>query len=279
MAETELTDEQFERFRALVYEHSGISLGEKKRALVRARFGKEMRNLGLTSYSEYYDHVVNDSTGQAAIRMINAISTNLTSFFRENQHFDHLSKVYLASLVQKRMASGDKHLRLWSAGCSTGEEPYTLSMVIMESVPNPANWDMKILATDIDSNVLDFARSGVYEKKRIDNVPPMLKGKYLTRKGERKEPEYHVNDNLKRLITFRQLNLMRAPWPFKRRFDVIFCRNVMIYFDRPTQERLVNRFFEVLEPGGQLFVGHSESLTGVNHKFKYIQPTVYRRPE
>lgn len=277
MSELELSDRDFERFRELVYQHSGISLSEKKRALIRARFGKEMRRLGLTSFAAYYDHVAADETGQSVVQMINAISTNLTSFFREAQHFEFLSRQLLPELVKAKRASGSVRLRGWSAGCSTGEEPYTLAMVVLENVPDPLGWDLRLLATDIDSDCLERAREGIYRKKQVEAVPPMLKGRYLEREGPREEPVYRVGAQLKRLVSFRHLNLMQAPWPFGGSFDFIFCRNVMIYFDRPTQEKLINRFYEVLNPGGVLFVGHSESLTGVAHRFQYIRPTVYRR--
>jgi chemotaxis protein methyltransferase CheR len=275
--ELELSERNFRRFRDLIYDHSRINLGEQKQALVRTRLAKVMRQNNISSYDDYYDYVVADATGLAVRELINAISTNLTSFFRETKHFEFLSKQYLPELVATCKAERRKRIRAWSAGCSTGEEPYTLAIILLEAIPDISSWDVKILATDIDSNVLETGRRGLYRKKQIEPMPPMFKGKYLTKEGRGEEATYRVSDAVRRLVAFRQLNLMRKPYPFAGPFDIIFCRNVMIYFNRETQEELVNRFYELLRPGGALFVGHSESLTGVQHRFRYVQPTVYRR--
>jgi chemotaxis protein methyltransferase CheR len=277
MPDIELSDRDFERFRTLVYKEASISLGDRKRALVRTRFAKVMRQHGIETYSDYYDFVLEDKTGKAMIEMINAISTNLTHFFREGKHFDYMREILVPEMIAAARNTRSSCLRGWSAGCSTGEEPYTLAIVLMENIPDPLGWDIKILATDIDSSVLERASAGHYEKKQLREMPPMLINKYFERTGDRKNPVYEVKPNLKRLIAFRRLNLMRNPYPFKGPFDFIFCRNVMIYFDRPTQETLVNRYYQLLRPGGHLFVGHSESLTGLRHPFRYVQPTIYRK--
>ncbi|MBN1257134.1 MAG: protein-glutamate O-methyltransferase CheR [Planctomycetes bacterium] len=276
-AELVLTDRDYERFRQLIYQHSRINLTDKKKALMRARFGKVMREHNLTSFAEYYDYIINDKTGRAILEMTNAISTNLTSFFREKQHFDYLCQVYLPPLVKKYRTAHRNRIRAWSAGCSTGEEPYTLAMIMRENIPDPLGWDLKILATDIDSAVLDKAKEGLYSPKAVENVPAAWKQKYLTREGTRQEPQFRVSEKLKQLIAFRRLNLMTRPYPFNGPFDLIFCRNVMIYFDRDTQSELVNRFYQLLQPGGVLMIGHSESLTRLDHQFHYEQPTIYRR--
>lgn len=275
MVDLELSDKTFQKFVDLVYKHSRISLSERKRTLVKTRFGKVMRGLGIDTYEEYYDYIVSDKSGSAITDMINAISTNLTKFFREDKHFEFLAKEYLRPLIQEKSQVRNRRIRVWSAGCSTGEEPYTISIVLRENIPDVDKWDVKVLATDIDSNVLEHGKRGVYKKEQVKDIPTMLMTKYFTRAGDRRNPEYHVSPMLKKIIAFRSLNLMRADYPFKGPFDIIFCRNVMIYFDKETQQSLVSRFYNLLEPGGVLMIGHSESLTGIKTEFKYVRPTIY----
>ncbi len=272
-----ISEREFRQISDLVYRHCGINLHDGKKELVRARIAKRLRLGGFGSFSGYVQHVMEDGSGQEFGELIDAISTNLTQFFRENSHFAYLTEHFLPPLLQKKRREGKRRLRVWSAGCSTGEEPYTLGMTLSETLGDEMpNWDIKILATDISRNVLRQAEAGVYSQKRLGDVPPALRHRHftVTRKGDDKV--FTVNDNVRRLIAFRYLNLME-PWPFGGPFDFIFCRNVMIYFDKPTQESLVNRYWDCLEPGGLLFTGHSESLTGINHRFRYVQPTIYTR--
>ncbi|MHC4884849.1 MAG: CheR family methyltransferase [Planctomycetota bacterium] len=277
MIEGDLSDKDFERFRALVYEHSRIHLGDHKRTLMRTRFSKVMRGLGLSTFQDYYRYIVEDTSGQAISEMLNAISTNLTHFFRESKHFEYLSSTYLPELISRCSAEKRTRIRAWSAGSSSGEEAYSIAIILKEALPPDRHWDVKILATDIDSNMLEHGRRGLYAAKQLKDMPPLLKQKYCIQAGAREAREYQVVPALKQVVAFRRLNLMESPWPFHGPFDFIFCRNVMIYFDRPTQEALVNRYHQVLAPGAPLFIGHSESLSSITHPFRYVMPTIYQR--
>ncbi len=271
--EQELTDEMFWKIARHVYELARINLTEKKKELVRARIGKVIRTRKLAGFREYYDYLTNDTSGEATTELLNAISTNLTSFFRESKHFDYMREVLLPEWAKNNR---DGVLRGWSAGCSTGEEIYTISITISEHLPELSRWSVKLLATDIDTNVIACGARGIYHRDRLRDVSPTLINRYFT-KVEGEKDRYQVKPMLRNLIAFRRLNLM-SQWPFRKQFDFIFCRNVMIYFDQPTQQMLVDNFYRVLKPGGHLFIGHSEGLTGVQHTFRYERPTVYRKP-
>jgi chemotaxis protein methyltransferase CheR len=274
----DLTHELFDKIRKYVYERARISLGENKMELVRARFGKVIRLRKMAGFREYYKWMIDDKTGEALREVMNAISTNLTSFFRENEHFQFMANTMLPQIAANSQRSGGKiRLRGWSAGCSTGEEVYTMAMTISEALPKIEEWDVKLLATDIDTEVVATGQRGIYVKERVTGIPPALVKKYLDNCVDDKgRPAYRMKDQLRRMVTFRHLNLF-TDWPFKNKFNYIFCRNVMIYFDRPTQEGLINHYYDVLGPGGYLFIGHSESLSGISHKFEYVKPTVYMR--
>lgn len=277
LIDDDLSDDLFKKIVKYVYDHARITLGDNKKDLVKARFGKVIRQRNMSGFKEYYQWMVSDDTGEAVREVMNAIATNLTSFFRENQHFEYLGKKFLPALAEKHRSDGHPRLRGWSAGCSTGEEIYTILITTMENLPDPNSWDIKFLASDIDTEVVAHGHRGIYTQDRLKDVSPALVSKYFNHCiDEKGKPAYQVKDNYRRLVAFRHLNLF-SEWPFKNSFDFIFCRNVMIYFDRPTQEQLVNRFYNQLKPGGVLFIGHSESLTGIQHKFDYVQPTVYLR--
>lgn len=268
-----VTDAEFTQISDMVYKHCGINLHDGKKELVQARIARQMRTGGFRTAGQYIENVLADSSGEKFSDLIDALSTNLTSFFRENQHFQHLSEKFLPKLIEKRNREGARVIRAWSAGCSSGEEPYTLAMVLSDALANQ-RFDVKILATDISRRVLSTARQGVYDEERLATAPAGVKQKYFM-------PGPHpgtvkVIPALQQMIRFNYLNLQES-WPFSGPFDFIFCRNVMIYFDKPTQQRLVNRYHDCLAPGGLLFTGHSESLTGVKHPFKYVQPTIYSR--
>ncbi|MCP4375922.1 MAG: protein-glutamate O-methyltransferase [bacterium] len=272
----ELTECQFDEISDFVKSVCGIDLGEGKKQLVKARLTKRLRKLKLDNFSDYMDHVRNDTGGVELIHMLDAISTNLTSFFRENDHFEHLANEILPMVI-RNSGQTNRRLRIWSAGCSSGEEPYTIAMLLNENIPNIRSWDTKILATDISTQILARASDGIYNTERTKTIPPQLKSKYFDRVETKPQQLFRVKDTLSSLIHFGRLNLMKH-WPMKGPFDVIFCRNVMIYFDKITQGKLINRFYDLLAPGGTLFIGHSESLAGVDHQFQYAQPTVYQRP-
>ena len=274
----DLTDSDFNLFRRLIYEQSGISLNPSKRELLRTRLRARLEREKFSSYREYYNFVVDDKTGKALVPLLDDISTNLTSFYRENNHFDYLSQI-LPEWLKKKKKEGDNVFRIWSAGCSTGEEPYTIAFTVLPHVSDKsAGMSLKILATDLSTDVLKKASEGVYRLDRMDDIPADVKRNYfIGEQDARNRSMARVHPMVKELITFRRFNLMSEKFPFTNKFDYIFCRNVMIYFDKPTQETLVAKYYSVLKPGGCLFVGHSESLTTIKHSFDYLMPTVYRK--
>lgn len=271
----ELTETDFTKFSRLVYDQSGISLHDGKKELVKARLGKRIRQGNFRSFRDYYDFVVSDPTGEELIQLLNSISTNFTHFFRENQHFDYL-KQEVVPVLKKNMESSRRKIRVWSAGCSTGEEPYTIAITLLEARGSGAGWVPEILATDLSTKVLGFARCGIYERKKTQTLSQDLMRKYFLR-GENQWRDYvKIKPSVKEVITFQRFNLMDA-LSQKDPFDCIFCRNVMIYFDKETRKALVNRFYNNLEEGGHLFIGHSESLTGMDHPFHYVKPAIYKK--
>ena len=270
-----LSERDFSMISEMVHRHCGINLHDGKKELVQARIAKKLRLGGFGSASAYMDHVLADDSGERFADLVDSLSTNLTSFFRESNHFDFLAQGFLPSLIERKHTTRDFRIRAWSAGCSTGEEPYTLAMTLLEAIDGRGSWDVKLLATDISRRVLQVAQRGVYEKARLEKVPQPLRLKHFQPGPGRAEAQ--ASEQLRGMIRFNYLNLQEA-WPFSGPFDFIFCRNVMIYFDKPTQERLINRFFDCLDRGGMLFTGHSESLTGIKHSFRYVQPTIYAKP-
>ncbi|NLI82495.1 MAG: protein-glutamate O-methyltransferase [Deltaproteobacteria bacterium] len=272
-----LAERLFVQFSQLVYQQCGIRLHEGKKALLQARLNKRLRATGISSYEDYYHHITSGENPPEMVHFLDSISTNLTYFFRESQHFEFLENIALPGILDRKSKRGENRLRFWSAGCSTGEEPYGLAMSILSHLDDPRKWDLRILATDISTRVLDVACRGVYAADKVKKIPPQLRHGYFIRRGNRNgEEEYEVATNLKQIISFRRLNL-NDNYPFKGPFDCIFCRNVMIYFDKKTQETLVNRLASYLTQGGYLFVGHSESLTGLSHPLTYVKPAVYQR--
>ena len=263
-----LNQDHFEHIRKMLYRVSRIDLKTGKESLVEARLGKRLRTLGLDSFDAYIHRISQDRSGNELAFMVDALTTNKTSFFREYQHFELLHQQVLPYLKEK-----SKKIRIWCAGCSSGEEPYSLGISMREEWPDVDRLDVRILATDISDTALEKARQALYDEDQLGEVPPRLRQKYFAPAQPR---SYQVAGPVKDLVQFAALNLM-GPWPMRGPFDVIFCRNVMIYFDRPTQEQLVQRFYSLLLPGGYFFISHSESLSGVKHSFNYVQPAVYRR--
>ena len=271
-----LHEKDFRRISDLVYEHCGIDLHEGKKELVRARLAKQLRKGHFKTFSEYLRHVLDDPTGREFSVLVDSLSTNLTKFFREDQHFEYLRTHLLPRIMASKQGSGEFRIRGWSAGCSSGEEPYSMAITLLEAIQGKGRWDVKLLATDVSTRVLEKARKGVYETDRIEPIPLPLRRRYLIPRRAGGKNLYEVGTALRNLVIFRYLNLMQD-WPIKGPLDFIFCRNVMIYFDKPTQGRLISRFYDLLGPGGVLFTGHSESLTGIAHAFKYVQPTIYMK--
>lgn len=269
----EMTDAEFKKISGLVYDRCGIHLSDGKKELVKARLGKRIRNGHFHSFRDYYEYVVQDETGQELVHMLDSISTNFTSFFREEKHFDYLQRDLLPALTSGKK---EKKIRFWSAGCSSGEEVYSIVITLLENLENPPAWDLKVLASDLSSKVLTTAESGIYAREKIRSIPPDLVKKYFLRGEDQWQDYVKVKDVLKRYASFRRLNFME-PFSFPEPFDCIFCRNVMIYFDKRTQASLVNRFHENLTKGGVLLIGHSESLAGIQHPFRYVKPAIYQK--
>lgn len=270
----DLTTEEFHLISSLVYEKFGINLGEHKQSLVIERLQKVLREGGFSSFKEYYYDVVQDSTGQALLTLIDKISTNHTFFFRESDHFDVLTATIIPEIFNKQQGIRQS-LRLWSAGCSSGEEPYSLAMAIRESLGSKINnLDLGILATDISVTALETASRGIYSEAQVSQVPLHFRKRYFNLMAD---GNWAMKEDLKKAVLFRRLNLMRPGYPFKGKFHLIFCRNVMIYFDVPTRNALLRKLYNYLEPGGYLFVGHSESLDRSNGLFKYIKPAIYQK--
>lgn len=277
LQEVALGEREFRVISDLVYEHCGINLHDGKKELVRARLAKRLREGNFRSFSEYIRYVLDDPTGSEFTILVDALSTNLTKFFREEQHFEYLRSRLLPRLLETKQHHHDFRIRGWSAGCSSGEEPYSVAITLLEAVQGRGRWDVKLLATDVSTRMLERAQEGVYDKGRIEPIPLPLRNKYLLHTRTKGVDVYEVGPQLRGVVIFSYLNLIQD-WPVRGPIDFIFCRNVMIYFDKPTQGRLINRFYDLLAPGGVLFTGHSESLTGIEHKFRYVQPTIYTKP-
>jgi chemotaxis protein methyltransferase CheR len=259
----------FDKFRTLVYGKSGIALGDQKEALVSARIAKRMRALDIASQEEYYEAVVRDRSGGELVHLIDSISTNFTSFFREPVHFEILAK-----LLAKWKSQGQRRFRIWCAAASTGEEPYTLAMTVSEALGD-LGADVKILATDISTRVLQNCREGLYDRQKVATVNAKLLAKYFDEVRDNGKAMYEVRDPLRSCLVFKRLNLSTPPFPMQGPFDAVFCRNVMIYFDNQVRSRLVSEIYTLLKPGGYLMIGHAESLAGLETQFKAVRPSVY----
>lgn len=263
-----LTEHEFKKISQLAYEHFGLDLRGGKQGLVAARLSKKLRELGLTSFQHYYDYVKADHSGAALAGMVDQLTTNHTSFLREPRHFDFLSKKIFPSLRTR------SRIHIWSAACSSGEEPYSIAMSLLEESPCEAAAKVRIKATDISTRVLEKARLGAYAGERLEGIPPLLLQRYLVRN---QDGTYRFRKEVRSMIDFEHLNLMQS-LPEGYLCSVIFCRNIMIYFDKPTQQSLVQRLTEHLEDGGYLLIGHSESLNNIAHGLDYVCPATYRRP-
>lgn len=265
----DLSEREFRQISQIVYGICGINLKNGKEALVRARLMKRLRALKMESFKEYIKFINTDGGREEIGLLIDVMTTNKTSFFREADHFTYLRHKIIPETNTRKM-------RFWTAACSSGEEPFSLSMLLHESIPDIQSKDILILATDISMSMLKKARTAVYGEDAVLNLPPAFLQKYFVQVRDRRPRAYRVADKVKANVRLAWLNLM-DPWPMKGPLNVIFCRNVMIYFDRATQQELVRRFWDLLEPGGYLFVGHSEGLSAIKHRFHYVQPAIYRK--
>lgn len=271
--EFQLGDEEFRFLANFMSRETGIVLSDHKREMVCGRLVKRLRALHMRSFAEYCELLRGERAGAEVEHLVNAITTNITNFFREPHHFEHLKTEVLGPLVTARPRN--PRVRVWSAGCSSGEEPYSIAMVMADVLKASEGWDALILATDIDTNVLRRGEAGIYPADSVRNVPETYRKRFVRRvanDGDRVQ----MAEDLRRLIRFRRLNLHET-WPMKRSFDAIFCRNVAIYFDKPTQRKLFNRYADALRIGGTLFLGHAESLIGVSDRFEVTDKTAYRR--
>lgn len=266
-----INDKEFKRLVEFVHKNYGIDLS-KKRQLIAGRLSNTILSMGFPSFEEYIDHLITNQKQEDLELMLNKLTTNYTFFMREGAHFQYFTDTILPYLVETKK---DKVLSIWSAGCSSGEEPYTISMILKEFFGAKASlWDTRVLATDISQNALLAATNAVYDEESLKELSPAWKKKYFTPVGE--PGTYTVTPEIKNNVIFRTFNLM-DPIKFRLKFDVIFCRNVMIYFDQPTKEALVNRFFNATNPGGYLLIGHSENLSKAATPYKYLMPATYRK--
>lgn len=268
----QLSDAEFFSFCQLVHQHAGIHLTPQKKELVRGRLMKLLRQRGIRSFKEYYQQVLNDRSGVELMHLLDAISTNQTAFWREPGHFEYLAREILPTWRTR----GPLSRTIWSAGCSSGEEPYTLAMVCLDVLHDQDLSRFKILASDLNTKVLDQARRGVYPLSRVEPLPQEYLRRFCQRGVGKCEGLMRVKPEVRQLVEFFRLNLMDS-FPFREELDLIFCRNVMIYFNKQTQAELVQKFYRALKPGGYLFIGHSESLCGHQFGFHYLRPTIYRK--
>lgn len=267
----------FQSFADIAYAAAGIRLPPGKETLVHSRVSRRVRALGLADEAEYLTVLQADETGEELTRFLDVITTNYTRFMREPEHF-----ALLAQFIEERLAAGQRRFRIWSAASSSGEEPYSMAITCLEAIAGrPA--DVRILATDISTRMLEQARAGVYPHKTVAEVPPVLRARYFeaerARGADRDSATYTVRPEVRSLVVYRRLNLATPPLPLRGPLDLIFCRNVMIYFDRPVRQRLISEFERLLCPEGLLLIGHTETLTGIRNGLRTLRPSVFRKPQ
>ncbi len=270
-----ISQKDFQNLQQLIHLRFGIVLNDKKKALMIARLSKILRRYGLTNFNELYQLILKDTTGQALSLLADQISTNHTFFYREKEHFDFMIQHALPEILKQQEANLRQEIRIWSAGCSSGEEPYTIALFLNEFLEHhPIRGFAGILGTDVSSRVLKIAHTGIYAKEDVAHLPAKYRTKYFNKLPDNL---WQVKPVLKKLVLFRRLNLIRPSYPFKHQFHIIFCRNVMIYFDPQERLRLLQKFSQHMVPGGFLFLGHSESLDKQNPYFQYIHPAIYQK--
>jgi chemotaxis protein methyltransferase CheR len=269
----DITEKEYHRIRDYIKVNFGINLGEEKRSLIYSRLHSVIVQKGFNNFTQYFDYLVADKSGAAVTQFIDKVTTNHTFFQRETDHFDYFRDTVLPQIEAKHKA--DRDVRVWCAGCSSGEESCQLEMILQDYFGGkPEKWDTQLLATDISTQVLEKAVAGVYPAESVSALPPKWRNEYFTKLDNER---CAVSSKIKSQITYRKLNLMDDAFPFKKQMQAIFCRNVMIYFDNETRDSLVEKFYDLTEPGGYLFIGHSESLNNTSAKYKYIKPAIYRK--
>ncbi len=272
-----LSDAEFNELVKIIYDKTRIQMTSHKRALVTSRLSKRLRALKMDSFREYIDFVKN-AKDEELTNFVNAVTTNKTDFFRENKHFEYMKSTFLPDWEKNFKAGKVKNLRIWSAACSTGEEPYTIQMTLHEYFgANYDKYDIKVLASDIDTNVLAHGRAGIYKEESVEPIQENILRKYFLKGTGDKEGLYKVKDILKKNLFFRQLNFKDEDFDIHTQFDLIFCRNVIIYFDKEFQKELFNKFYRYLKEDSLVFIGHSETLFGVSDKFKYVASNIYKK--
>jgi chemotaxis protein methyltransferase CheR len=270
-----MTDREFQQLRDLVYARLGINLTEKKRSMLIGRLQKLLRTEGFESFQDYYDFLVNEPNMTAMTELVNRVTTNYSFFYRGKSHFDFFMQRAFPEILDTLRKRNSRDIRIWTAGCSTGEEPYMIIMLMMEYLEREYGlWDSGILATDISEKALTFALEGIYPEDRAKELPKRFKLKHFDKPVD---GQLAVKDAVKKEVVFRKFNLKNNYFPFKKPFQIIFCRNVMIYFDKQTRDTLLQQFYEVTETGGYLFIGHSETLGREQQLYKYIMPAVYQK--
>lgn len=269
-----LKKSEFKRVAEIAKSNWGLNLTEKKIELVDNRLRSHLRKTTYNSIGEYLDHIENEADDEDRLVFFDILSTNVTSFFRERDHFDYLEREFYTALNRGNLTLPGKRIRFWSAACSTGPEPFSMAIHAMEHMDKLSGWDFKILATDLSNTAVEQARKAVYPEKMLEKVDQSIRGKYFTKITGEQQNSYQVVPEIRKLVTIARLNLMDS-WSLKGPFDVIFCRNVMIYFDKKTRHDLVMKFYDLLRPGGILAIGSSETLAGYQTPFKTVQASVY----
>lgn len=274
-----IEDREFNFLKDIIYDKTGISLAPHKKIMLQSRLNIRLRQNQLTSFVDYVNKLKNDKNflHTEIPEIINRITTNKTDFFRENHHFDYLKTTAFPMLEEKAKATGRKKIRIWSSASSTGEEPYTLAITVCEYFVGKPGWDIKIYASDIDTNVLETAQKGTYKEERLAPVKLEYKIKYFTHRDTEREKEYTAKPILKDLLIFKKINLLEEPYPIQEKIDIIFCRNVIIYFDKPTQQKIFSQMEKILVDDGILIIGHSETMFGISENFKFLGHTIYQK--
>lgn len=274
MRQPVLSEGEFDRFREFIYTSTGIKLGGEKKEMLHGRLAKRLRALHIDSFGDYLKLIKDKKSSKEFANFVDAISTNKTDFFRENTHFEYLEKVILPAIAAEKSRRSNRRLRIWSAACATGEEPYSIALVLHRLNLGAPPWDSKILGTDISTGAVKCALSGEYRQEQMAPIPPAERHSYFSRL---ENGNFKVGNELRRMVKCGQLNLLQEDYPFRGPFDLIFCRNVMIYFDLPTRERLVSHLYGYLAQGGHLFIGLSESVMNISHQYENVSPSVYRK--
>lgn len=271
-----LSNEDFKRLSTFIFKEYGIKMPEVKRTMLQSRLHKRLRELNMTNYKDYVDFVFSkEGQGNEVIHMIDVVSTNKTDFFREPVHFEFLHSTVLPELLNSERPN--RFIKVWSAGCSSGEEPYTLAISLSEYMLEHPGFDYSIFATDISSRILKSAVEAIYKENRVEIMPIQLKKRYLLKSKDRTNPTVRIIPELRRRVTFQRLNFMDNQYNVPDNMDIIFCRNVLIYFDRETQEKVINKLCSKLKPDGFFFLGHSESITNFDVPLKQLKPTIFRK--